>query len=76
MGWPLIRLGQVSWRGGRVEVRGLLQDGQLEGLKGGAGIDAKLVGQHSPALTINRERVSLSARAVQGSHQLAAQSFP
>ncbi len=75
-GWRSALLGPKHWRVGRVEVRGLLQDGQLEALKGGTGIDTELVGQRSPAVTVDRECVSLAARAVQSPHQLAPQSFP
>ena len=54
----------------------LPQDRLLELLQGLARLDAELVGERSPRVLVGGERVSLTARAVEREHQLAAQALP
>ena len=51
------------------------QDGPLELLQGRARLEAKVVSQSAPSLAIDLQRLGLTASAVKGEHQLAAQAL-
>ena len=59
--------------GGGQQRRVLAQDRRLERLELGARVDAQLVAEALLGLGVRRQRVDLSARAVERQHQLSAQ---
>ena len=60
----------------RIELRILIQDRALELLQPPAGLEAELVGEHPARLPVHVERLRLAARAVEGEHELSAQTLP
>ena len=54
----------------------MVEDGFLEALELVVRLEPELVVQQPPARAIDLERVRLAAAAIEGQHQLAAQTFP
>ena len=59
-----------------LEGRILGQDGALESLQLRPGLEPELPGEQAAAVTVDLERVALSAAAVEGQHRLPAQPLP
>ncbi len=58
-----------------VQVRGLFQDGELQGLECRAGVDTQFLGKQLARLTVDGQSVCLSARSVQGHHEQTPEGF-
>ena len=69
------QLGSARLRVGISSAWILIEDLPLELPKRLAGLEPELLDQHAPGLSVDLERVGLPAGAVEGEHQLAAQSF-
>ena len=54
----------------------MVEDGSLEALELIVRLEPELLVQQPPARAVDLERVCLAAAAIEGQHQLAAQTFP
>ena len=67
------RRGRRPAAGRRVDRRVLPEDRLLEGLELAARLEPELVGERTARVLVARERIRLTARAVEGEHELGAQ---
>jgi hypothetical protein len=68
--WPVGIVRTTDAVRGSCQRRVLVENRPLEVTEFGAGLEAELVPEHPLGVAIDRERVRLTARAVEGRHQL------